>query len=89
MKLTEKQKRFCDYFIESGNKYDAAVKAGYSENYAKAQSHKLLDNVGIKSYIDEKLEEMQGKRIASATEVMELLTQALRGEIKESRKALL
>ena len=83
MKLTEKQKRFCDYFIESGNKYDAAVKAGYSENYAKAQSHKLLDNVGIKSYIDEKLEEMQGKRIASATEVMELLTQALRGEIKE------
>ena len=37
----------------------------------------------LKTYIDEKLEEMQGKRIASATEVMELLTQALRGEIKE------
>ena len=83
MKLTEKQKRFCDYYIESANITEAATKAGYSYNYANARGHELLGKVGIKTYIDEKLEEMQGKRIASATEVMELLTQALRGEITE------
>ena len=83
MKISEKQQRFCDYYIESGNKYESALKAGYSQNYSKAQSHKLLENVGIKTYIDEQLEKMQSTRIADATEVLELLTSAVRGEITE------
>lgn len=83
MKLTEKQKRFCDYFIETGNITEAATKAGYSKKTAYAIGQENLKKPMLKTYIDEKLEEMQGKRIASATEVMELLTQALRGEIKE------
>ena len=81
--MTEKQKRFSDYYIETGNMYESALKAGYSQNYSKAQSHKLLENVGIKTYIEEKLMEMQSTRIADATEVLELLTSAVRGEIKE------
>ena len=83
MKISEKQQRFCDYYIESGNKYVSALRAGYSQNYSKAQSHKLLENVGIKTYIDEQLEKMQSTRIADATEVLELLTSAVRGEITE------
>ncbi|MCC0650821.1 terminase small subunit, partial [Clostridioides sp. ZZV15-6598] len=34
-KLTEKQKRFCDYYIKTGNATEAAIKAGYSEKTAK------------------------------------------------------
>ena len=83
MKLTEKQKRFCDYFIETGNITEAAIKAGYSKKTAYAIGQENLKKPILKAYIDEKLEEMQSKRIADATEVMELLTQALRGEIKE------
>ncbi|TFZ14939.1 hypothetical protein E2P75_10340 [Limosilactobacillus fermentum] len=30
-------------------------KAGYSEKYAKSSSAKMLENVGIKSYIDPKM----------------------------------
>ncbi|TFZ16042.1 hypothetical protein E2P74_08425 [Limosilactobacillus fermentum] len=30
-------------------------KAGYSEKYAKSSSAKMLENVGIKSYIDAKM----------------------------------
>ena len=51
--ISEKQRRFADYFIETGNIYQSAIKAGYSKNYAKAQAHKLLENVGIKNYIDD------------------------------------
>ena len=83
MKLTEKQKKFCDYYIETGNAMASAEKAGYSKNYSKAQSHKLLENVGIKARIDGKLAELQDARTASAKEVLEFLTSSLRGEVEE------
>lgn len=78
--LTLKQKKFADEYIISGNKYEAAILAGYSEKYAKAQSHKLLDNVGIKAYIDERLEEINSKKIADQKEILEYLTSVMRGE---------
>lgn len=83
-KLTPKQKRFADEYIKSSNAYQAAIEAGYSCNYAKAQSSKLLENVGIKSYIDEQMAEIASKRIMDATEAVELLTSIARGETKET-----
>ena len=83
-KLTPKQQRFADEYIKSGNAYQAAIEAGYSRNYAKAQSSKLLENVGIKSYIDERMAEIASKRIMDATEAVELLTSIARGETKET-----
>jgi phage terminase small subunit len=35
VKLTEKQKRFCDYYIETGNATEAAIRAGYSNKTAR------------------------------------------------------
>ena len=35
MKLTLKQKKFCDYYMSSGNATESAVKAGYSKKTAK------------------------------------------------------
>lgn len=82
-KLTEKQKRFADYYIETGNATQSAVKAGYSEKTARVIGQENLLKPAIKNYIDEKLEEMSSKRIASANEVMELLTSAARGQLEE------
>lgn len=82
-KLTEKQKRFADYYIETGNITESAVRAGYSKNYANAQGYKMLENVGIKQYIDERLKEMDEKRIMKAEEVMQLLTAIARNEVTE------
>jgi phage terminase small subunit len=81
--LKERQKRFADFYIESGNITDSAIRAGYSENYANAQSYKLLENVGIKAYIDEQLKLLADKRIMNAEEVMRLLTSIARNEEKE------
>ena len=80
VKLNPKQKAFADYYIELGNAEQAALKAGYSKGYARAQSYKLLANVGIKTYIEEQLEKMESERIASAEEVMKYLTSVMRGE---------
>lgn len=82
-KLTIKQKKFADEYIISGNATQAAIKAGYSENYAKAQSSKLLENVGIKSYIDERMKKLEEEAIADQAEVLKYLTRVLRDEERE------
>ena len=83
MKLTEKQKRFADYYIENGNITEAAIKAGYSKKTARVIGQENLQKPAIKSYIDEKLEAMQDERTASAKEVLEFLTKSMRGELDE------
>lgn len=83
MKLNIKQKAFADFFIETGNAYQSALKAGYSENYAKGNVIKLLENESVKQYIDEKLKEIESERIARAEEVLAFLSSSLRGEVLE------
>ena len=56
------------------------IKAGYSENYAKASGYRMLENVGVKNYIDEKLKELSDKKVANQQEVLEYLTSVMRGE---------
>jgi len=83
MKLTEKQKKFADYYIELGNATQAAIKAGYSAKYANTNASKLLQNTTIKSYIDERMDQMASKRIMGAKEAVELLSSIARAEITE------
>lgn len=84
MKLTEKQKRFADEYIKSGNATQAAIKAGYSKKYANTNVSKLLQNTTIKSYLAERMKLIDSERIMSAKEAVELLTGIGRGEVKET-----
>ena len=54
--------KFADEYIISGNAEKSALSAGYSESYARKQSHKLLANVRHKAYIDERLSELSSKK---------------------------
>lgn len=83
MELTPRQKAFADYYLESGNAEESAIKAGYSENYARAQAYKLLVNVGISAYIAERQKQVEDKRIADISEVLQFFTSVMRGEIKD------
>lgn len=83
MKLTEKQKRFADYYIETANAAESAIKAGYSKKTAKEIGSENLTKPNIRSYIDERLAEKDKNRIADQDEVLEFLTKLLRGEITE------
>ena len=84
MCLSEKQKRFCDHYIETGNATEAARLAGYSKKYANTNAAKLLHNTTVKEYIDKRLQEMASERIADATEVLETLTRVMRRTEKET-----
>lgn len=82
-KLNPKQQKFADYYIELGNAEQAAIKAGYSKAYARGNAHKLVANSGIKEYIDERLKQINSEKIASQTEILEYLTNVMRGEVEE------
>lgn len=81
--LTEKQKRFADYYIESGSATEAARKAGYSDRTIRGHAHKMLRNVAVRAYIDDHMKKADKDRIASAEEVLEFLTSVVRGEVIE------
>jgi putative terminase small subunit-phage-associated len=82
-KLTLKQQRFADEYIISGNAEEAAITAGYSEKYARGNAYKLVAKSGVKSYIEERLKELDNKSIAKQEEVLQYLTSVMRGELEE------
>ena len=83
MKLTEKQQRFADYYVELGNATQAAIKAGYAKKTAASIGAENLRKPHIKAYIDEQLEKLKSKRIADSQEVLEFLTSVMRDEQNE------
>lgn len=82
--LSEKQKAFCDYYIANGgNGTQAAKDAGYKGKNDKVFDSVARENLGkprIKKYIDERMAEIESKRIASADEAMQIITSLARGE---------
>ena len=80
--LTEKQKRFADYYIETGNATESARRAGYS--CPEASGKENLQKPLVSSYIAERMRPTEEKRIATGDEVMEFFTAVMRGEIKDA-----
>jgi len=74
--ITERQKRFADYCVETGNARQAAIRAGFTPNYA----NKLRKMPAIRAYIDEQIKRMDDERIAGSAEVLRYLTGVMRGE---------
>lgn len=81
--MTERQKRFCDFYIQTGNGTEAAIKAGYSEKTARFIANENLTKPYIRHYIDEQLQKLEDERIADTQEVLKYLTSVMRGEHKE------
>lgn len=81
--LTVKQRRFVDAYIETGNAAEAARRAGYKSRNADVMGRENLRKPTVRKVLEARLKEIEDKRIAKAKEVMEFLTSAMRGEIKE------
>lgn len=80
--LTPKQKAFADNYIELGNATESARRAGYKQ--PKQQGSRLLTNVDISTYIKQRTEPTEKKRIATGDEVLEFFTRVMNGEEKDA-----
>lgn len=85
-KLNPKQQAFADEYIITGNAYSAAIKAGYSERYAKGNSYKLVENSGISNYIKEKTKEAQLARHLSMEQALAITASIAKGEPQRFEK---
>lgn len=79
--MTEQQQAFADYYIETGNQMEAAKRAGYK--HPKSNAHRLMENDGIREYIKQRMRPTIEKRIATADDVLQFLTDGMNGEIKD------
>ena len=80
VKLTEKQKRFADEYIISGNATQAAIKAGYSKKTAGRIAGQNLKKLEVSEYIEAKLKEIDDKRFLNMEEALAITAAIARGE---------
>ena len=77
--MNERQRRFADEYIKTGNGYQSAIKASYANN----RITELLGNVGIKEYINKQMQELHKSNIMDATEALYILSEIARGKRDE------
>lgn len=82
-KLNARQKKFAEYYVQSGNIVQSAIKAGYSENYANANACKLLENVRVAEYIRQLSDKLKDERIMTAKDRQVLLSDIARDDENE------
>jgi len=73
MALTDKNKLFADHYLVELNATKAAVLSGYSEKTARVQGSRLMTNVDIRAYIDEKQKVISQKLELNAEWVLQRL----------------
>lgn len=72
--MNGRQKKFAEFYAESGNAAWSAVQAGYSQKFAGQNAGKLLKNTNIAEYIRELTEKAQDERILTARERQAMLS---------------
>lgn len=82
--LTDRQKRFVEEYVIDGNAMQAAIRAGYAKSYAKANSYKLLDNVGISDAIaleqDKREKQLRQRFAIDAEEARKIMFQLMKSD---------
>ena len=81
-KLTEKQKRFIDYYIQYADATKAAIEAGYSKKTARIIGCENLTK--LNNYIQEKLKQKEDERIASQNEILQYFTEIMRKKSEDT-----
>lgn len=83
--MNKRQKAFADEYIANrGNAYQAAKKAGYSENYAKNAKEKLVEKGGkVAEYINKRLKPIEEQREITADDALNELISIWKGDTQQ------
>lgn len=79
--MNERQQRFIDAYISTGNASEAARRAGYK--CPNVTASKLLTKANIRRELDRRLGELKTSRTADVQEILEHLSSVVRGEVSE------
>ena len=79
--LTEKEYKFIESYLTYGNATQAVLDAGYKTQQPGRYASDLLRKPKIQREISKRRKELESKRIASATEILQFYTSVMRGEV--------
>ena len=82
-KLTARQRRFVDLYLQLGNACEAAERAGFKRSYAAG----AMRQSAVKAYLSERLAEARRQDVATADEILAYLTGVMRGETDVEKSA--
>ena len=82
-KLSVNEQKFVAFYIESGDLAKAVSDAGFRTNSPLAYGRKLLTKKKIQKEIDTQMALLKNDCIASANEILNFYTKAMRGEVKD------
>ena len=83
LKLTKKQKLFCEYYKSTHNATGSAIKSGYSKKTAYAIGSKLLKEVKIQEYLNDITKN------SDTTRIMDIQLQEFWASVVNDKKAKL
>src|SRR4051812_29788579 len=88
--LNIKQKRFADYYIETGNATASYLRAGYEAeaNSAEVNASRLLRNARVLAYIKERNAQLDVEFIVDITETKRFWTEIMRDENADMKDRL-
>jgi phage terminase small subunit len=88
--LNNKQRKFADFYIQSGNATGSYLSAGYKAegHAAEVNASRLLRNAEVLEYIKERNEQLDVEFIADITETKRFWTEILRDENADMKDRL-
>lgn len=81
-RLSAKQLKFAEAYIETGNATEAAIQAGYKESHARQAGSTTLNKPKVKAYIQKKMDKLADERIPSQKEILAKLGDIVTGRAK-------
>lgn len=81
--MNERQKHFADEYIISKNATQSAIVAGYSEKTAYSIGQRLLKNVEISEYIQNRTQELFDERSMTIAEALAISASIARGDVQK------
>ena len=80
-KLSLREAKFIDSYVEHGNQRQAVLDSGYNQNSPGQYAQKLLTKDYIKEEIEFRMQEHRKYSVATREEIMDFFARMMRGEI--------
>jgi phage terminase small subunit len=88
--LNSKQKKFADFYVETGNATESYLRAGYQAegHSAEVNASRLLRNAEVLKYIKERNVQLDVQFIADITEAKRFWTEIMRDSVADLKDRL-
>ena len=79
--MNERQRKFVDEYILTGNASESARRAGYSAKTAGSIGERLLKNVEVRAALDERIKAASTEKTLTQNQLLEFLSAVVKGEV--------